>query len=334
MPPLPHDFAPRLIAWYQLHRRRLPWRETRDPYRVWVSEIMLQQTRVETVRSYYTRFMEVLPSVETLAAAGEETVMKLWAGLGYYRRARLLHECARVVAAAGRFPSTAAELRRLPGIGRYTAGAIASIAFDEAAPAVDGNVLRVLTRFRAAPVTTGAAERLLSRHYRRGECGDFTQSLMELGATVCLPHGEPECVRCPLAGDCRARALGTPTAFPPPAVKVARKVKLRTVLLLRHNGRIALRRRPETGVLAGMWELPSIAGENPEWGRAFGTVAAEFRSRHIFTHLEWRMLFLVVDCETESPEFVWSFPGEHPLPEAFAKLLRRADGDGEGNTSR
>ena len=324
MPLLPDDFAPRLLAWYRLHRRTLPWRENRDPYRVWVSEIMLQQTRVEAVKSYYTRFMAALPDVQTLAAADEETLMKLWAGLGYYRRARYLQKCAQTIVTEhqGRFPAAAAELRKLPGIGRYTAGAVASIAFDEAAPAVDGNVLRVLARFLAVPVDADLAEQTLLPHYRPGECGDFTQSLMELGATVCLPNGAPLCAKCPLAADCRARRLGTPAAFPPPPVKAKRRVEELTVLILFCRGKVALRKRPATGVLANLWELPNRAGEHPEWGKEFGEIAATFRSKHIFTHLEWRMLVLAVDCAQEHPGFVWSAPEEHPLPGAFAKLLQ------------
>ena len=324
MPELPDDFAPRLTAWYRVNRRILPWRQNRDPYRILVSEIMLQQTRVEAVKRYFTRFMEVLPTVRALAEADEETLMKLWAGLGYYRRARYLRECAQRVVAEyhGRFPSTAAELRKLPGIGRYTAGAVASIAFDESAPAVDGNVLRVLARFRAAPIDVDTAEKTLLPHYRSGECGDFTQSLMELGATVCLPNGEPLCEVCPLGGDCRARRLGKPTAFPPPAAKTKRRIEQLTVLILRCHGKIALRKRPATGLLAGLWELPNTPGEAPEWGSAFGRVSAVFRSRHIFTHLEWRMLVVAVDCAAECPELVWSAPDEHPLPGAFAKLLQ------------
>ena len=323
MPLLPEDFAPRLTAWYRLHRRDLPWRANRDPYRVWVSEIMLQQTRVEAVKSYYTRFMAALPSVRKLAEADEETLMTLWAGLGYYRRARYLQKCAQSVVAdhQGRFPETAAELRKLPGIGRYTAGAIASIAFGEASPAVDGNVLRVLARYCASPVDADTAEQMLLPHYRPGECGDFTQSLMELGATVCLPNGVPACGVCPLAEECRARKLGDPTAFPPPAVKTKRRIEPLTVLILRCSDKVALRKRPETGVLAGLWELPNRAGEHPEWGKDYGQVAGAFRSKHIFTHIEWHMLVLEVDCPREHPGFVWSAPGARPLPGAFAKLL-------------
>ena len=323
MPTLPQDLAPRLLAWYSSHRRDLPWREDRDPYRVWVSEIMLQQTRVETVKSYFTRFVEALPDVRALAEADEEQLMTLWAGLGYYRRARLLQKCAQTITADhhGVFPRTAAELGKLPGIGRYTAGAVASIAFDQPAPAVDGNVLRVLARFLASSVDANAAEELLRPCYFPGKCGDFTQSLMELGATVCLPNGAPRCEDCPLAEDCRARSLGDPGAYPAPAAKVKRRVEQLTVLILRHGGRIALRRRPDTGVLAGLWELPNIPGEDPGWGKKFGRITSTRRCRHIFTHIEWHMLVLTVDCAEENSDFTWSAPGERPLPNAFAKLL-------------
>lgn len=303
--------------------RNLPWRADRDPYRVWVSEIMLQQTRVEAVKPYYRRFMEAFPTVDALAGADDEELMKRWAGLGYYRRARYLKKCAQAVVSehGGRFPATAAELRKLPGIGRYTAGAIASIAFEEDAPAVDGNVLRLLSRFYAAPVEVNGAETALKSCFPPDQCGDFTQSLMELGATVCLPNGEPLCKACPLASDCRARRLGKTGEFPLPPAKAKRKIEILTVLVLRCHGKIALRKRPEKGVLAGMWELPNLPGEHPEWGTSFGQVRSTFRSRHVFTHLEWEMLAQEVECETESPDFQWSIPGAHPLPGAFAKLL-------------
>lgn len=253
-----------LIAWFRRAHRDLPWRRTRDPYAVWISEIMLQQTRVETVTPYFTRWMRRFPTVETLAAAPLDDVLAHWAGLGYYARARNLHAAARDVATTygGAFPSTAARLRELRGVGEYTAGAIASIAFGEAAPIVDGNVVRVLARVDALD---GAADdaALRKRVWSRagelvradggGAAGDFNQAMMELGATVCTPRA-PDCARCPLAAHCRGREraeeLPAPKTRRPP-----RTVDAVTVLLER-RGRRLLVRRPPTGLWGGLWEPP------------------------------------------------------------------------------
>jgi len=233
-----------LLRWYRRHRRALPWRGTADPYHVWVSEIMLQQTRVETVRAYYERWIRALPTLAALARARLPRVLKLWEGLGYYSRARNLHRAARQL--RGRVPGTVAELQQLPGIGRYTAGAIASIAFGQRAPVVDGNVARVFTRVFARP----------DRHWELAEillparnCGDFNQALMELGALVCLPV-QPRCEKCPLRGICRRGRL--PARRFPPLRQVTE-----TALLIQRDGRVWLRQRPATGLLAGFWELPA-----------------------------------------------------------------------------
>ena len=232
-----------LLRWYRRHRRTLPWRGSPDPYHVWVSEIMLQQTRVETVRTYYERWIRALPTLAALARARLPRVLKLWEGLGYYSRARNLHRAARQL--RGRVPGTVAELQQLPGIGRYTAGAIASIAFNQRAPVVDGNVARVFTRVFARP----------DRHWELAElllpernCGDFNQALMELGALVCLP-GQPQCGKCPLRGICRRGRL--PARRPAPLRSVTE-----TALLIQQDDRVWLRQRPPTGLLAGLWELP------------------------------------------------------------------------------
>ncbi len=233
-----------LLRWYRRHRRALPWRGTADPYRVWVSEIMLQQTRVETVRAYYKRWIRALPTLAALARARLPRVLKLWEGLGYYSRARNLHRAARQL--RGRVPGTVAELQQLPGIGRYTAGAIASIAFGQRAPVVDGNVARVFTRvFARADRHWELAEILLPER----NCGDFNQALMELGALVCLPV-QPRCEKCPLRGICRRGRL--PARRFPPLRQVTE-----TALLIQRDGRVWLRQRPATGLLAGFWELPA-----------------------------------------------------------------------------
>jgi A/G-specific adenine glycosylase len=252
-----------LVRWYHRSKRALPWRGARDPYRVWVSEIMLQQTRVETVREYYRRWMRAFPTLESLARAPYPRVLKLWEGLGYYSRARHLHQTARLLAkaacrsrpargrhrkAAATLPSGVAELMQLPGIGRYTAGAIASIAFGQRAPVVDGNVRRVLARvFGRTGREWETAEALLPDQH----CGDFNQALMELGALVCLPSN-PRCEPCPLRRVCVTRG----DTFPPRRRRRLRPA-MRDVVLARQDGRVLLRQRPPTGLLAGLWELPA-----------------------------------------------------------------------------
>ena len=260
----------RLLDFFDARARSLPWRETGDPYAIWVSEIMLQQTRVETVVPYWTAWMETFPTVHDLAAADEETVLKAWEGLGYYSRARNLHEAARVVRERweGRVPDTRDDLRTLPGIGAYTAGAVASIAFDRSVPAVDGNVRRVVARLLDWPDPRAAAlEAEVARWVPAERPGDFNQALMELGATVCTPR-TPSCGSCPVADGCRARRAGTVGERP----ASRRRVEVPRV----HHGvavairsfdegiRMALRRRPDGGMLAGLWEFPAMEVEDPD----------------------------------------------------------------------
>jgi A/G-specific adenine glycosylase len=255
-----------LVAWFARGHRDMPWRRTRDPYAVWVSEIMLQQTRVETVTPYFTRWMERFPSVRALAEAPLDDVLTHWAGLGYYARARNLHAAARdvVTTYGGAFPSTAERLRELRGVGAYTAGAIASIAFGEAAPVVDGNVVRVLARVDALD---GAADdpALKKRVWQRAEelvradggarAGDFNQAMMELGATVCTP-ASPGCSRCPLVTLCRARANEAVEQHPAPKTKKPPRAVDAVALLVERDGKLLLVRRPPTGLWGGLWEPP------------------------------------------------------------------------------
>ncbi len=255
-----------LVAWFRRGHRDMPWRRTRDPYAVWVSEIMLQQTRVETVTPYFERWMRRFPTVRALADAPLDDVLSHWAGLGYYARARNLHAAARDVVAGygGAFPSTAEELRALKGVGEYTAGAIASIAFGEAAPIVDGNVVRVLARVDALD---GAADdpALRKRVWQRAgelvradggaDAGDFNQAMMELGATVCTPSS-PGCSRCPLVAACRARAAGAVDAYPGPKTKKPPRLVDATALLVERDGKLLLVRRPPRGLWGGLWEPP------------------------------------------------------------------------------
>ena len=330
---------PPLLAWYRENARDLPWRRTRDPYRIWVSEIMLQQTRVAAVLGYYARFLAAFPTAEALAAAPEEHLMKLWEGLGYYSRARNLQKAARLVADRGGFPDTCEELLTLPGIGDYTAAAIASAAFARREAAVDGNVLRVITRLTddhsdiAAPQTKKNI-RAQVREIFPEEAEDiriFNQALMELGATVCVPNGPPKCLLCPVRDLCLGRERGTAENLPVKAPKKARRVEEKTVFLLLRNGRAALRKRPETGLLAGLWEFPNVentlaetaAGEAVRaWGLEPGAWKHRLTAKHIISHVERRMTGYVLEVSGEGPEdFTWVDTLEHyAVPSAFSRF--------------
>lgn len=305
-----------LLAWYRASRRDLPWRHTTDPYHIWLSEIMLQQTRVEAVKPYYARFLEAAPTVEALASLSEERLMKLWEGLGYYSRARNLQKAARIVSEqyGGKMPELYEDLLKLPGIGAYTAGAIASIAFGLRVPAVDGNVLRVLARVTGSYDDIAAEE--TKKRFRDSlaevvpvDSGDFTQSMIELGATVCVPNGEARCELCPMACVCEAKRNGLTDILPIRAAKKERRVEKKTVLLIRDGDRTALHKRSNKGLLAGLYELPNTEGHLEEEG-----VMAYIRSigfdplrlvrledaKHIFTHIEWHMIAYDVRI---TPEF-------------------------------
>ncbi len=318
-----------LLTWYRENARALPWRADPTPYHVWVSEVMLQQTRVAAVLDYYRRFLEALPTIEALAACGEDTLMKLWQGLGYYSRARNLQKAARQIMAdyGGVFPGDYDAIRALSGVGDYTAGAIASIAFGQSRPAVDGNVLRVVSRLTAdgrdvtKPETRAAVTAALAAVMPTQAPGDFNQAMMELGATVCLPNGAPLCERCPAAGFCAAHALGRETDFPVKPPKKPRRVEERTVYLIFYGGGVALRRRAERGLLAGLWEYPN---ERSPWPcPVAGECAYAARGGHIFTHIEWRMDAYTVAAETAAlPEgWVWAdrraLAERYPVPSAF-----------------
>ncbi len=324
-----------LLLWYDRNARKLPWRETRDPYRIWISEIMLQQTRVEAVISHYRRFLAELPDAEALASVPEERLLKLWEGLGYYSRARNLKRAAQIIIKDlnGQFPEAPETLKKLPGIGAYSAGAIASIAFGVPEPAVDGNVLRVYSRLHADSSPVGdprfrarvAAE--LRAVYPAERCGDFTQSLMELGATVCLPNGAPHCTACPLAEFCRGRERAQ--EFPVKAAKTARKIAERTILLWCSGERIGVRKRPAAGLLANLWEFPgeervlSMAELEKQFPDA--QIIPSVRARHIFSHIEWVMYgFLLITNELPSDLQMVSLEEltqKISLPSAFRPFL-------------
>jgi len=331
-----------LLEWYDGHKRTLPWRGTRDPYQVWVSEIMLQQTRVAAVLPYYRRWMEELPAVEDLAAVDEERLMKLWQGLGYYSRARNMRKAARIIVDAGRFPEEAEDLLALPGIGDYTAGAIASIAFGKPVPAVDGNVLRVAARVAGIredimdPAVRKKFRALMEDAMSRDRPGEYNQALMDLGATVCLPNGAPECGRCPLSGLCEAARLGLQDVLPVRTKKAGRRREELTVYLLWRDGAVALRKRPEQGLLAGLWEFPHVPGALEEDAAArplgeWGLVPVEWRkkitAKHIFTHVEWHMTGYLLSVKGDGGAFTWADREtleQLAVPSAFGKYLAEA----------
>lgn len=305
-----------LLLWYQQNKRDLPWRHTSDPYRIWLSEIMLQQTRVEAVKPYYARFLETCPDIASLASLPEEKLMKLWEGLGYYSRARNLQKAARVVVESygGVMPKTYEELLKLPGIGEYTAGAIASIAYGVRVPAVDGNVLRVLARVSGtdADITLPETKKDFREALLRvvpAEAGDFTQSLIELGATVCAPNRAPTCEACPLRGECVGFREGKTGEIPVRSPKKPRRVEEKTVFLIRDGDRTALSKRPPKGLLSGLYELPNVEGHLSEEAalshlRSIGFEPLRIQkienSKHIFTHIEWHMIAYDVRI---TPEF-------------------------------
>ena len=336
--PLSNMIIP-LNDWFAEHRKELPWRESGDPYAIWLSEIMLQQTRIEAVIPYYHRFLTTLPDIHALASCPDDLLMKLWEGLGYYSRARNLKKAAIMIEEVfgGSLPKTAAELRRLPGIGDYTAGAIASIAFGEPEPAVDGNVLRVMARLCGCDEdimllsTKRRVADALRAIYPSGDAATtFTESLMELGETVCIPNGRPKCELCPLAAHCTAYQTGRTDELPKKSAKKARKDLAYTVFLLFCNGKIALRRRPSEGLLADMWELPNTEGhlseeEALQFCHVLQTEPQECapcgEATHVFTHLNWNMIGYRVTCAYPSEALVWVSPEElahaYALPTAF-----------------
>jgi len=326
------NFSESLLAWYDAHRRELPWRGTQDPYRIWLSEIMLQQTRTETVTRYYARFLEQFPTVMDLARADEETVLKLWEGLGYYSRARNLHAAAKKVAFEmnGIFPGTAEGLRMLPGVGPYAANAIASIAYGECVPALDGNQARVFSRITAHESPLKTPFDLLEPAMERISCsrpGDYNQALMDLGANVCTPK-KPECERCPVASFCAAHAAGDPESFPRKAPPIIKKEAELTVAVVRCEDGIFVRRRAERGLLRGMYEFVLLEGilsqtaaqtalekagfVNPQFVRSLPP------AKHVFTHLIWRMqgMLFTVGSAPEEYRLIRSVD-EVPIPSAL-----------------
>ncbi|MBO4484168.1 MAG: A/G-specific adenine glycosylase [Lachnospiraceae bacterium] len=342
------EMIPYLLHWYRYNARVLPWREDPSAYHVWISEIMLQQTRVEAVRSYYQRFLAELPDIRSLAECPDDRLMKLWEGLGYYSRCRNLKKAAQLVCEqyGGELPADYKKLRELPGIGDYTAGAVSSIAFGLPEPAVDGNLLRVCARL------TGSREDILSPAVKKNlterlravmpekESGALNQALMDLGAGICLPNGTPHCEDCPLMHLCVAFSEGTVSEIPVRAAKKERRTEKRTVFLLFKEGRVLLHKRPEKGLLAGLYEFPNVSGALtakaakealkellPMLSLTDGKLKKEEDAVHIFTHIKWEMKAYrgtVSADDAALPEgYIWAdenaFEAECSVPSAFGK---------------
>ncbi len=299
-------FTEALLAWYDANKRDLPWRDQNNPYYTWISEIMLQQTRVETVRPYFLRFISELPDIDALAVCPEEKLLKLWEGLGYYSRARNLQKAAQTLTAAGnsRLPDKYEELIKLPGIGDYTAGAIASIAYGKPCVAVDGNVLRVWARLSgyrkniAAQEAKKEAKKAMQERLPEKRPGDYNQALMELGALVCLPKNQARCGECPVRTLCKACEEDVVPQLPVKQPPKERKIEKRTVFVIRDGDLTAVRKRPDKGLLAGLYELPNESGwytkkQTEEYIRSLGLLPLQItplpEAEHIFSHIEWKM---------------------------------------------
>ena len=329
-----------LLPWFYGNSRELPWRKTNDPYHIWLSEIMLQQTRVEAVKGYYQRFLEACPTIEALANADDAILHKLWEGLGYYSRVRNLKKAAQQIMSlyGGTFPGEYSQVLALPGIGEYTAGAVCSIAFNQPRAAVDGNVLRLITRLTrdATPIDSPALKkqvRCALEAVYPDRAGDFTQALMELGATLCGPNRKPKCEDCPCRSFCRGYLQGDADAYPVKKAKAARREEKRTVFILHCDGSYALRRRPDTGLLAGLWEFPNISGwysvedalrEVQKLGIRPKEVLRQVHREHIFTHIRWDLQGIYLETAEQSENLHWLTPEqivtEAALPTAFRRF--------------
>lgn len=335
-----------LLNWFQSHARVLPWRDTPTPYRVWVSEIMLQQTRVEAVKPYFERFIIALPDVRALAECEEEALLKLWEGLGYYNRVRNMQKAAKMMMEEyhGQLPADYEKLLTLPGIGSYTAGAIASIAYRIPVPAVDGNVLRVISRVTAdtsdimkQSVRTAMEESLLAI-MPKDQAGAFNQALMELGATVCVPNGAPLCIKCPWKEFCRTGLQERWEEIPVKSKAKARKIEEKTVFVIRFGDQVVLNKRPPKGLLAGLYEFPNTPGHLTEeealnWAKDHRIKPIRIRplepAKHIFSHVEWHMSGYVIrvdELEQQEEDLLFVDVKEteekYPIPSAFATYTR------------
>lgn len=336
--------VPLLLEWYQNNARDLPWRRETNAYYTWLSEIMLQQTRVEAVIPYFIRFIQEVPDVAALAVLPEQQLLKLWEGLGYYSRARNLQKAAGVIMQEyeGKIPSTYEELLKLPGIGEYTAGAIASIAFGKSVPAVDGNVLRVAARLLAYEEdikdtkTKKYFQKLLQFIMPQEFSGEYNQSFMDLGSHICIGNGSPRCLICPLTEICLAYQNGITDRIPVKSSKKARKIEEKTVLIIEWQGKVILQKRPEKGLLAGLYEFPMLEGKKTKeevleylTDNAYKIKQVESlgNARHIFTHVEWKMQGYFIGLDKE-PRLVLLTDTEdirekYPLPTAFMAYFEK-----------
>ena len=341
-----------LLSWYQENKRELPWRTDPTPYHVWVSEIMLQQTRVEAVKGYYARFLEALPGIGDLAECPQEKLLKLWEGLGYYNRVKNMQKAALEIVEkyGGEIPGDYEKILALPGIGSYTAGAIASIAYKIPKPAVDGNVLRVIARLTEEPEdilkqrTRKKIEDMLEKIMPADHPGEFNQSLMELGATVCVPNGPARCEACPVKDFCLAKAHEKVVEYPRKAPKKARQIEEKTVLILQNGQEYAIHKRPAGGLLGGLYELPNLEGyrsreEILAYVESLGLtplhISGAGEAKHIFSHVEWRMkgYFIKVASTEEKKigELIFADKqesnGKYPIPSAFSAYRKYIEAD-------
>ena len=328
-----------LLPWYRENKRNLPWRKDREPYHVWLSEIMLQQTRVEAVKGYYARFLDRLPTIADLAACDDDSLHKLWEGLGYYSRVRNLKKAAQAIMEnhGGKFPVEYGEVRALPGIGDYTAGAVCSICFDRPTPAVDGNVLRVISRLTEdpTPIDLPARKKKINADLAAiypTEAGEFTQALMELGATLCGPNWKPRCGECPCKTFCGGALHGTAENFPVKLPKKGKRVEEKTVFILSCDGRYALEKRGSEGLLAGLWQFPNVEKklETDEALKAVESMGLRPRDlhrivekNHIFTHIRWEMRGIYMEVAEPGGAFVWMKEEEILLQAALPTAFRQ-----------
>ena len=334
-----------LPPWYREHKRDLPWRQDKEPYHVWLSEIMLQQTRVEAVKGYYARFLNALPTIEALAACDDDQLHKLWEGLGYYSRVRNLKKAALQIMElyGGEFPKEYEKIRALPGIGDYTAGAISSICFNKPRAAVDGNVLRVVSRLTedATPIDLPAQKKAVTAALEAvypEEAGEFTQALMELGATLCGPNWAPRCEECPCRHFCGGATNGTAQQYPVKLPKKGKRTEEKTVFILSCDGRYALEKRPDSGLLAGLWQFPNVSGKLEtaqaldavqQMGLRLREITKQIERKHIFTHIVWQMRGIYLEVAEETKNFVWltaeQINAEAALPTAFRQFWEDTD---------
>ena len=329
-----------LLPWFYENRRELPWRKDKEPYHIWLSEIMLQQTRVEAVKGYYLRFLNTLPDIASLASAEDDLLHKLWEGLGYYSRVRNLKKAAIVIQQehGGVFPKSYDAVRKLPGIGDYTAGAVCSIAYDQKTPAVDGNVLRVFSRLTddPTPIDTPAMKRKTAEALRNiypEKAGDFTQALMELGATICGPNRKPDCENCPCRDFCMGCANQTAEHLPVKSPPKARKQVDMTVFILNCDGKYALEKRGNQGLLAGLWQFPNAQRHMDvpaaleylkQNGICVQDILRQTERKHIFTHIEWNMRGMYLRVTGQAEPYVWlteeEIASQAALPTAFRQF--------------